>query len=155
MLHILKESSYYITANSGLHIQLNGGEVCFNCHRYETYVSGEGGAAYTNFRKGAKNLHRSHADDGSCYQCHDSHGSQQLHLINLDTSINNQQSDHLVLLSGDDGNLTNSQTFWQISPDGGEKTCFIECHGVDHSSRGKRYPGSSGGGDDDDDAGNE
>jgi len=78
--------------------------------------------------------------DASCYMCHDSHGSEQLHLINLDASISNIQEDQLVFYGGYDGQPTNSQTFWQISPDGDEKTCFISCHGHTHTAPGQRYP---------------
>jgi hypothetical protein len=68
--------------------------------------------------------------------CHDTHGSEQLHLLNLDTSIEGSSATHF--LPGYDGAPTNSQTFWQISPDGSEKTCWLVCHGHDHSS--SSYP---------------
>ena len=95
-LHILRESSPYITVWNERQTPLSGAEVCFNCHRYETYANGTDPSEHTNFRREARNLHSAHAAHGSCYQCHDSHGSDQLHLLNLDASINNVQRDKLV-----------------------------------------------------------
>jgi formate-dependent nitrite reductase cytochrome c552 subunit len=138
-LHILNELSSYITVNNGTRMAYTGEEVCFACHRFETYVDSHSADQNTNFRRSNRNLHHTHSEDASCYVCHDSHGSEQLHLINLDASINNDQTDALVFYAGYDGQPTNSQTFWQISPDGVEKTCFISCHQHRHTSPGHSY----------------
>jgi len=139
-LHILREGSPYVTVNFGGSSTLTGAELCFNCHRSETYLTGEDPVENTNFRRNSNNLHRSHANNGSCYQCHNTHGSEQRHLLNLDTSLNDQNSELLELLAGYDQQPTNSQTFWQISPDGETKTCFIICHNRNHTRPGRSYP---------------
>ena len=59
-----------------------------------------------------------------------------LHLLNLDMSIEADPTTYL--LPGYDGQATNSQSYWQISPDRTEKTCWLVCHGRDHSNRS--YP---------------
>jgi len=143
MLHLLNERTSYITVNAGSTPLYTGQEVCFNCHRFENYVNGSSRETDTNFRRSNRNLHQAHSDEASCYMCHDSHGSEQLHLINLDASINNSQEDQLIFHVGYDGQPTNSQTFWQISPDGTEKTCFISCHNHDHTRPGQKYPNFS------------
>ncbi len=139
-LHLLAGTANYQTAapDAQPNPPYTGGEVCFNCHRYQTYVSGADPADNTNFRKGTRNLHQRHANNGSCYLCHDSHGSEQLHLLNLDLSISDAQT---YLLDGYDGQPTDSQSFWQISPDGTEKSCWLVCHNKSHSNR--PYPNGS------------
>ncbi len=143
-LHILKETSSYVTVNSTGSSHLSGNEVCFNCHRRETYLNGGDPDEYTNFRRNNRNLHRTHANNASCYLCHDTHGSEQRHLLNLDLSLNDQNTNMLVLLVGYDQQPTNSQTFWQVSPDGETKTCFISCHNRDHTKQGWSYPNYTG-----------
>ena len=133
LLHLLGGSDDYQTANPDSP-SLSGTELCFNCHDAEDYRVGRG--TETNFARNRANLHRQHANNGTCYMCHDTHGSEQLHLLNLDSSI--EISSDTYFLPGYDGVPTNSQTFWQISPDGSEKTCWLVCHGHDHS--GSSYP---------------
>lgn len=129
LLHLLGGAYDYQTADPD-NPAYDGTELCFNCHDAADYI---GSGTETNFRRGNRNLHTQHSNDGSCYLCHDSHGSEQLHLLNLDTSI---ELDSLTyLLPGYDGQPTNSQSFWQISPDRTEKTCWMVCHGRDHSNR--------------------
>jgi hypothetical protein len=133
LLHLLRGSDEYQTASPADPAQA-GGDLCFNCHDAEDYYTGRG--TDTNFARNRANLHRQHSNNGTCYLCHDTHGSEQLHLLNLDSSI--ETSSDTYFLPGYDGEATNSQTFWQISPDGSEKTCWLVCHGHDHS--GSSYP---------------
>ena len=134
-LHLLSGLANYQTAMPDTPVYA-GTELCFNCHDSADYT---GNGSDSSFRRGNRNLHGQHSDNGSCYLCHDSHGSEQLHLLNLDVSI--QDSSNTYLLSGYDGLPTNSQTFWQISPDGSEKRCWLVCHGHDHES--SPYPNLS------------
>ena len=127
LLHLLGGSEDYQTANPD-DASLSGSELCFQCHDAEDYI---GRGSETNFARNRSNLHRKHTGSGSCYLCHDTHGSEQLHLLNLDSSI--ELSSDTYFLPGYDGMPTNSQTFWQISPDRSEKTCWLVCHGHDHS----------------------
>lgn len=94
--------------------------LCFRCHDYATYAN-NGSAANTNFRQGGQNLHDTHTRSfgGTCYMCHDSHGSEQQHLINFDVTT----AGGITFYNG-----TNSQTAW--TGDG----CAISCHGQDHRS---------------------
>jgi hypothetical protein len=128
LLHLLSGQADYQTAASSSP-RSAGGELCFDCHDREDYVAN---GSDSNFRRGNRNLHGQHADDATCYLCHDSHGSEQRHLLNLDTTALNGTSTYL--LPGYDGLPTNSQTFWQISPDGSEKNCWLVCHSHDHTS---------------------
>ena len=127
LLHLLGGSDDYQTVNDDGG-SLTEGELCFNCHDAEDYA---GRGTETNFARNRANLHRQHNNSGTCYVCHDTHGSEQLHLLNLDSSIEAYSTTYF--LPGYDGRLTNSQTFWQISPDGSEKSCWLVCHGHDHS----------------------
>ncbi len=127
LLHLLDGPEEYQTASPD-DVTSDADVLCFNCHDAEDYT---GRGTDTNFIRNRANLHRQHGNNATCYLCHDTHGSEQLHLLNLDTSIEN--SSDTYFLSGYDGQPTNSQTFWQISPDGSEKTCWLVCHGHDHS----------------------
>lgn len=106
------------------------GEVCFKCHVYAVYANGNNNnASLTRFRSGADNFHDFHvwgrgSDTISCYSCHDTHGSEQQHLINFDTSV----------VAPDAG--YNSQTAWVWN--GTTGTCYLSCHGVTHGA-GKTY----------------
>ncbi len=134
-LHILNGLANYQTAKPDAPVY-EGTEVCFQCHDAADYVQND---RDSNFRRGNRNLHGQHSDNGSCYLCHDSHGSEQSHLLNLDLSI--AAGSNTYLLPGYDGQPTNSQTVWQISPDGTEKTCWLVCHSHDHSR--SSYPNVS------------
>lgn len=132
LLHLLLGGADYQTAASDSP-QTTGAELCTACHDQEDYA---GNGPDSNFRRGNRNLHGQHADDATCYLCHDSHGSEQLHLLNMDTSI--IDGSRTYLLPGYDGQPTDSQSFWQISPDWTEKACWLACHGHDHT--GSTYP---------------
>jgi hypothetical protein len=77
----------------------------------------------TNFRKGGDNLHQKHlSENTTCYTCHDTHGSEQLHLINFDTSV-------VTPLNG-----SNSQSSWfEITTGNGGGGCFLACHNKIHN----------------------
>jgi hypothetical protein len=123
-LHILYGAQDYKTLGTGngtnaLHTT---GELCFKCHQYNTYANG-GLPATTLFHIADKNLHDLHKFS-TCYTCHDTHGSEQEHLINFDTAI-------VTLTTGYD-----SQNAWVLNS--GTGTCDITCHGTSHGA-GKPY----------------
>ena len=92
-------------------------QVCFNCHNYQTYVTQESTA--THFPD-----HKKHMDNDwgvTCYTCHDSHGSEQLHLINFDASV-------MTFLNG-----RNSQTAWYYDQVTGRSGCYLSCHSKTHN----------------------
>jgi predicted CXXCH cytochrome family protein len=98
-------------------------EICFKCHDYATYVTSASGAN-TNFSNGTGfNLHAEHMNNAltttTCYTCHDTHGSEQQHLINFDASV-------AVPVAG-----FNSQSAWAIN--GNVRSCSVSCHGMTHN----------------------
>lgn len=119
-LHILDQTSDYTTVDNN--IRPASGEICFKCHEYNTYA-GDGPGSNTLFRDGSDNLHKKHVTEerAPCYLCHDTHGSEQLHLINFDTSR--------VTISG---TSRNSQNAWELV--GSTRTCYLACHGKSHGS---------------------
>ncbi len=124
LLHLLDGSQNYTTVDNDS--APSSGEICFKCHDYTTYA-GEGQARNTLFRDGDDNLHATHTREEStpCYVCHDTHGSEQLHLINFDTSV--------VNISGVNRDSKNA---WEF--DGTSGTCFLSCHQQGHGF-GKSY----------------
>ena len=122
-LHLLDAVDDYQTANPSSPSGYTGNEICFKCHQYATYVTNNVDTN-TNFRRTAgagRNLHASHAEDATCYMCHDSHGSEQEHLLNFAIT-----PDITIALGYD------SQTAWHTVV-GGERECAITCHGRDHT----------------------
>lgn len=119
LLHILIGSANYTTVDGR---RPASGELCFSCHSYATYVT-TSSTTSTNFRDGGDNLHSEHVGENTtCYTCHDSHGSEQLHLINFDVSA-------VTILNGRD-----SQTAWYETTGGnGGGGCFLACHDKDHN----------------------
>ena len=81
-LHQLVGGQNYSTRmTSGAH-RVSSSQICFTCHRYQTNVTEESTA--THFPEHKKQMDN---DWGvTCYSCHDSHGSEQLHLLNFDAS---------------------------------------------------------------------
>jgi thermitase len=96
----------------------NTGELCFKCHLFTEYATNTT-ANYTRFRNGTgTNLHEFHSFS-SCYACHNTHGSEQLHLINFDSAV-------VTIPAG-----YNSQTAWTW--DGTTGSCYLTCHGTNHA----------------------
>ena len=116
-LHILDGGANYSTVNlSSSNFVVNSQELCFKCHNYQTYVTGQNN--FTIFGE-----HRKHMEDGgiTCYSCHDTHGSEQLHLINFDAAA-------MTFLGG-----RNSQTAWYYDPARNRAGCYLDCHGKNHN----------------------
>jgi predicted CXXCH cytochrome family protein len=112
-LHLLDGGSDYSTVYAS-GSRVDSGEICFKCHDYDAYVSGLNPA--TNFD------HERHLNNNrgtTCYTCHDSHGSEQLHLLNFEAAV-------ITFLDGRD-----SQTAW-YRDSSGQAGCYLECHGRRH-----------------------
>jgi predicted CXXCH cytochrome family protein len=113
-LHILAGQTDYATVfSSGS--QVDSGQLCFQCHDYDAYVTGTNDA--TNFPGHSRHLNNRRGT--TCYTCHDTHGSEQLHLINFDASV-------VSFLDG-----RNSQTAWYVDSDL-QAGCYLICHGKRH-----------------------
>ena len=114
-LHLLDGLFDYVTVmpNGNASYAAPNYQVCFKCHSYSTYVQGGSGGTQFSF-------HQYH-NGGSgtfttvCYACHNSHGSEQQHLINFDTTF-------VTPLPG-----YNSQTAW-VPNGAGRGTCYLTCH---------------------------
>jgi predicted CXXCH cytochrome family protein len=133
-LHLLRDavndaSCNQYTTDRGF-VRPNNNEICFTCHRADVYNASASNmnVSLTYFRNGAtnRNLHWAHVYNRnvSCYTCHDSHGSNQLHLLNFDT----REVD--LSVQG-----YNSESAWQatLNPDGTTLTasCYVDgggCH---------------------------
>ncbi len=116
-LHILNGTADYITDDNNADITHSTGELCFQCHSYQTYVNGTNDTRFTRHNKHNKY---------SCYDCHDTHGSEKDHLINFDTS-------HISLPT-----VTNGQTGYVPGNTVGSGTCYLSCHSKIHN--GFTYP---------------
>ena len=123
----LQENQHYQDPSWGAALGDDPAELCFSCHRWQTYAqktgsSGADPASYTNFRQGAlTNLHTFHlggkARGTTCYDCHDVHGTNQEHLINF----------NLAYVTAPLG----SQAAYKATSAGG--SCHLTCHGHRHA----------------------
>lgn len=128
----LQENSHYFDSSWGTSLGMDPNDLCFKCHRWQTYVqkSGTIGAdpiTATNFRDGAStNLHQLHlgaTGTTTCYTCHDMHGTNKQHLINFNAAV--------VTPSGD------SQSAYTHSGTGG--SCNLTCHTRGHNGTSYAY----------------
>jgi hypothetical protein len=119
----------YSTRGVGTADNTSDQQLCFKCHDAETYLTRTN--TNTNFRKGARNLHGLHMEWGAtCYCCHDTHGSEQEHLLNFELTAQLQPYAGL-----------DSQTAWHLAPTG-RHGCSLICHDKDHNGNDGlfRYP---------------
>ncbi len=129
-LHLLGGTMDYTTVDNINNRNFQGnGELCFKCHDYNLYVAGTATSTNTGFRTGGTQYHDFHSGGQGafgvpCYECHDTHGSEQQHLINFNSAA-------ITFPAG-----YNSQNAWVYNPATGVGTCFLTCHNVDHASPG-------------------
>ncbi len=120
LLHILNGTSNYSTVMVNNSPVVPNSQVCFTCHNYATYVTG-GSSSASHFPLHSYHMNKTWGT--TCYTCHDSHGSEQQHLINFDTSV--------VTPMG----ARNSQTAWYYDPATGRAGCWLTCHGQGHDPK--------------------
>lgn len=98
-------------------------DVCGKCHKAASY--------WTNSTNSRFPEHDKHIADvnAECYLCHDSHGSEQFHLINFDRNVPN------CITSV----TTNTQNAFGHASGTASNYCGITCHGEAHSSTEKDY----------------
>jgi predicted CXXCH cytochrome family protein len=119
LLHLLNGTANYSTIMTDKAARVSSGQVCFQCHNYQVYVLEESNS--TRFKYHAKHMNN---DWGTtCYTCHDSHGSEQEHLLNMDASA-------MTFING-----RNSQTAWYYDPVTGNAGCFLSCHSKLHDPK--------------------
>jgi len=109
-LHILNGGANYSTVYTHGSTRVSAAEVCFYCHSYDVYILGEGNN--TNFE-----YHKKHLDNDwgvTCYTCHDTHGSEQLQLINFEASV---------------------MTFINGKNRSGRAGYYLSCHGESHNPK--------------------
>ena len=133
-LHLLDQAQNYATVMTGAVPPNQDQELCFKCHDAATYLSSTYNGN-TNFYRvmGGRNLHGTHMTRSggraaTCYSCHDTHGSEQEHLLNFEIDPGT-----LDLLAGYD-----SQSAWYVN--GTQIECAIACHGRSHDRSRYRYP---------------
>ncbi len=114
-LHLLDGAFDYVTVmpNGNASIATPDNQVCFKCHSYAVYVQNTG--SNSQFRYHAYHNGGQGTFGTVCYACHNSHGSEQLHLINFDTTF-------VTPLPG-----YNSQSAW-VPNGAGHGTCYLTCH---------------------------
>ncbi|MBM3500249.1 MAG: hypothetical protein FJX74_16450 [Armatimonadetes bacterium] len=117
----LRENTHYFDPSWGENIGHDPNELCFKCHRWQTYVQKEADpSTNTGFRDGGDNLHTKHMGDfapgATCYTCHDVHGTNKQHLINFNL-------DYVTSPAG-------SQAGYAHAANGG--SCVVTCHGEFH-----------------------
>ncbi len=123
----LQENRHYSDPAWHIPIGQDPNELCFKCHRWQTYVqlagtSGADPATNTGFRSGSSNYHSLHmgkAAGVTCYTCHDIHGTNKEHLINFNL-------DFVTPGLGRD-----SQTSYLHTSTGG--SCYLTCHSMSHT----------------------
>jgi predicted CXXCH cytochrome family protein len=68
-------------------------------------------------------------EQGECYLCHDTHGSEQYHLMNFNRNV----ASCLTAVNPD------SQGAYRHAVGTGTNSCVITCHGTGHSTTNKNY----------------
>ena len=100
-------------------------DFCTKCHQATSYISGN-----TSSRYGYHNYHVAGTTQEGCYICHDTHGSEQFHLINFSR---NQAPTICISSVG-----TNTQAAFAHAAGMATNTCTVTCHGTSHGA-GKSY----------------
>ncbi len=126
-LHILDAgtggNAGYKTTHSGANTAST--DFCSKCHQAASYISGN-----TNSRFGYHLYHVANKTQEGCYLCHDTHGSEQLHLLNFSRN----QSPTICISAV----TTNTQAAFIHAAGTSANTCNLTCHGTSHGG-GKSY----------------
>jgi predicted CXXCH cytochrome family protein len=134
-LHLLDGQQDYTTVMTGIVPPAQDQELCFKCHDAATYLNTMNVGNTSFYRTtGNRNLHgthmtRSNGRAATCYSCHDTHGSEQEHLLNFEVAPGT-----LDLWPGYD-----SQSAWH-DYSATQMECALTCHGRSHSMPRFRYP---------------
>ncbi len=125
-LHILDAGT---GGNAGFKTTHNGvntatTDFCTKCHKAASYISGN-----TSSRFGFHLYHVANKTKEGCYLCHDTHGSEALHLINFSR---NDAGNCITAVT------TNTQVAFVHALGTSANICGTTCHGTSHGS-GKSY----------------
>jgi hypothetical protein len=99
--------------------------VCTKCHQAGSYYTGNTGSRF-----GYHYYHVNNKTKGECYLCHDTHGSEVLHLMNFNRNVNTTSC---ITAYG-----TNSQSSFVHAAGTSSNSCTVTCHGTSHGT-GKAY----------------
>ncbi len=126
-LHILDAgtggSSNYKTVHNNVAAVTTA--VCTKCHQAGSYYTGNTGSRYAYHY-----YHINQQLQSECYVCHDSHGSEQYHLMNMNR--NGNTSSCITAITG------TSQTAFVHATGTTANLCNVTCHGTSHGA-GKSY----------------
>ena len=127
-LHIL-DAGTGASGTSGFKTTHNGvntttSDFCSKCHQAASYISGN-----TSSRFPWHLYHVADVTKEGCYVCHDTHGSEQFHLINFSRN----QSPTICITAV----TTNTLSAFVHAAGTSANTCGVTCHGTSHG--GKPY----------------
>ena len=91
-------------------------DVCGKCHQAGSYWSGDAGSRFNEHNKHVN------SEEAECYLCHDTHGSEQFHLMNFNRNGN---TTNCITSIG-----TNSQAAFTHNAGTTANYCTITCHGT-------------------------
>jgi hypothetical protein len=125
-LHILDKgfagTAQYNTMHGGAGDNANS--VCSKCHTGPT----DGGNS--RFTKHLYHTGPGGTAKAECYACHDTHGSEQVHLMNFARN----EASCITAISG-----TNTQTSFSHAVGTATNACLVTCHGKTHSAGSLTY----------------
>ncbi|MCX6294521.1 MAG: hypothetical protein NTX97_00405 [Bacteroidetes bacterium] len=105
----------------------NANSLCSKCHTAPSDASGA--AAPTRFYKHAYHTSPTGTAQAECYVCHDSHGSEQFHMMNF----NNNESCFTTPWPN------TSQSAFNHAAGVATNSCVVVCHGKSHNAGSKTY----------------
>jgi len=106
-------------------------DFCTKCHQATAYISNNTGSRFAYHM-----YHVANKTQEGCYICHDTHGSEQFHLINFNRNEYSNRPTNTTFCITSVG--TNTQAAFVHAAGTGSNSCTITCHGTSHGT-GKLY----------------
>ncbi len=125
-LHMLDKGAAGTADYPTYHSASNTNAVCTKCHKPGSYISGD-----VNSRFQYHNYH--YGKTSTCYDCHDSHGSEREHNMNFSRNVPS-----CITAFGASPYNTSQSAFNHVAGTA-TNACVLTCHGVSHSTGSKTY----------------